>query len=495
MGKNVILFIIDSLHPAALEQAMDLGHAPAMRYLAENGYLHTNCVSSFPTMTPVATSSIVTGMYADKHQVPGFIWYDPSTKWFVNYGATVRAILKMGPDQILKNLLWSLNGEHLSQKVSTIYEKLGEYGLTSGSVNFFIHRARTQYQANVPFLLRMASHFKFYREKIAGPEILTLGELIQPSFTKPARRLPVGPFNRFGFNDIFSGKIAANIIKDGKQPHFLLVYLPDNDKYSHVHGPQNSLPSIARADRQIRGVLDAFGPWEKALQDNVIIVTGDHAQTAIGKNQEHIIDLDKILSRFRRLALRNRSDERTELALCPNERMAIIYVLNNKRPVLQHVAEILARDSRHTQIAWRDKFNRYKVLKGGSEKELVFWRKGQVEDVHGYTWGYEGDLDVVDAKLDDHGKVIFNEYPDAFKRLQSALDARRGTRIVLSAAPGYEYRAEGAPIHPGGGSHGSLQREDSCVPLIISGSDVNIANPRIIDIFPYILNTFQIAHT
>lgn len=492
--KKVILFIIDSLHPNALEACISQGAAPALGFLANNGYYHNNCVSSFPTMTPVATSSIVTGHWPDQHLIPGFIWYNPGTKWFVNYGATWRAILKMGPEQILRNLLKNLNGEHLNCKIPTVYEKLGEHGLLSGSVNFFIHRARTGHKAKLPFLLRMASHFKISaREELGGPEILTLGELIQTSFNKPFRRLPVGPFNRFGFNDIFSGKIAANIIRDGKQPDFLLIYLPDNDKYSHVHGPLKSMPAIARADRQIRGVLEAFGSWEKALENNVIVVTGDHSQTTIGQESEHIINLDKILGRFRRLALRNRSDKGTELALCPNERMAIIYILKNRRQVLDAVVEILARDRRHTQIAWREKRNHYAVVQGGSEKRLRFWRSGPYSDIYGNSWGCTGDLSVVDAKLDGTGQLSFGEYPDAFKRLQSGLDSRRGTRIMLSAAPGYEYKAEGAPIHPGGGSHGSLEREDSSVPLIIAGSQADIANPRIIDIFPFILNNFEIA--
>ncbi len=493
MGKKVVLFIIDSLHPKALEQSMALGYAPAMNYLARQGFYHSNCVSSFPTMTQVATSSIVTGMWPDKHLVPGLIWYNPTTKWFVNYGATWQAILKMGPDQILKNLLKNLNGEHLNRKIPTVYEKLGENGLLSGSINFFIHRAKKQHQAEVPFLLRIASHFKFYRENLGGPELLALGDLIQPNFTKPFARFPVGPLNRFGFNDIFSGRLAAQIIRDEKQPDFLLVYLPDNDKYSHVHGPLNSMPSIARADKQIKSVLDAFGSWEKALEENIIIIAGDHSQTSVGSDSSCIIDLDKILAKFRRLALRNRSDERTELALCPNERMASIYILKNKSQLLDQVVEILAKDSRHSQIAWREKRRYYKVIQGGCQRELAFWPNGPQVDVYGMTWGFDGDLSVLDAEVDSQGKISFGRFPDAFSRLQSALDARRGVRIIVSAAPGFEYKAEGAAIHPGGGSHGSLEQEDSLVPLIIAGNEQGITNPRIIDIFPFIMHNFGIT--
>ncbi|MHB8073837.1 hypothetical protein [Desulfosporosinus fructosivorans] len=62
--------------------------------------------------------------------------------------------------------------------------------------------------------------------------------------------------------------------------------------------------------------------------------------------------------------------------------------------------------------------------------------------------------------------------------------------MVVSAASGYEYLAVGGPIHSGGGSHGSLEEEDSTVPMIVAGMQAKLDDPRIIDLFPMILGHF-----
>lgn len=490
--KKLILFIVDSLHPVALSRTLSEGNAPALKFLALNGKYSEHVVSSFPTMTPVATSSIITGKWPDQHLVPGFIWYNYELGKIVDYGATWQSVLKLGPEKVIRNLLQKLNNEHLNPDTPTMYEKLEESGFRTGNINFFIHRASQAYLARIPFLISLASRFRLYKEKVTGPKFLTLGELIHPPLLGRPFAFPRGLFHRFGFNDVFSGKMAAQIIREGKQPDFLVVYLPDNDKYSHQHGPLRTGPSIERVDQQIGHVLDALGAWEEALAHNIIMVTGDHSQTTIGLGNEYQIDLDRALRTFKRLKTTDKENEGKEIAICPNERMAFIYILQRKNVILPEVISILARDPRNAQIAWRARKNKYCVLQGGTEKKLIFSRRGPYRDAYGQTWNFEGDLTVVDARVTPDLTIGFKKYPDAFNRLISALEGRRGSRVVVSAVSGYEYFAEGAPIHPGGGSHGSLEEEDSVVPMIIAGTDQTMENQRIIDLYGFILKHFHI---
>ncbi|MDP4159410.1 MAG: alkaline phosphatase family protein, partial [Bacillota bacterium] len=185
-------------------------------------------------------------------------------------------------------------------------------------------------------------------------------------------------------------------------------------------------------------------------------------------------------------------DNNTEIAICPNERMAFVYLLQRESELLPEIVGILAKDPRNAQIAWKVSDNRYCVMQGGTEKKLFFSRIGSYEDVYGQSWSIEGDLTVVDAQVMGKERIEFGKFPDALTRLISALEARRGSRIVVSASSGYEYFAEGAPIHPGGGSHGSLEEEDSTVPMIVSGMSVKLEHPRIIDMFPMILEHFGV---
>lgn len=490
--KKIIIFVVDSLHPLVLARLLSEGNAPAFRFLVKHGTYCERVVSSFPTMTPVATSSMITGTWPDQHGVPGFIWYNEEIRKIVDYGATWQSVLKIGTETVLRNLLTKLNGEHLSPKTPTLYERLEARGYSTGNVNLFMHRAGHLYKTKIPFLLALATGFRFTHAEVSGPSHLTLGQLLHPPFSGRANTYPRGVFNRFGFNDAFSGKISAQLIREGKQPDFMVVYFPDNDKYSHRYGPLRTGPSIERADLHVASVLAEFGSWEKALDQNVIIVTGDHAQSTVGLGDEYLIDLDQALKSIKRLKATEEASEDNdkEIAICPNERMAFIYFLQRKNGILSDVVGILGKDPRNAQIAWKVSENRYCVLQGGTEKQLFYSRVGPYQDVYGQSWSLEGDLSVVDAQVTGEQKVEFGKFPDAFNRLQSALEARSGSRVVLSAASGYEYFAAGGPIHPGGGSHGSLEEEDSTVPMIVAGMPVRVDHPRIIDLFPLILEYF-----
>lgn len=488
--KKIILFVIDSLHPVVLERVLAEGNTPALHFLVKHGTYTNRVISSFPTMTPVATSSIITGTWPDQHGVPGFIWYNEKIGEIVDYGATWKSVLKVGPEKILRNLLIKLNQEHLNSKTLTLFEKLEAQGYSTGNINFFMYRAAHSHEAKLPFLLALTTCFKLKQEIVYGPAHLTLGQLIQPPFASGLKYCLRGAFNRFGFNDTFSGKIAVQLIRERRQPDFLLVYFPDNDKVSHRFGPLRTGRSIEHADHQVAMVLDEFGTWEKALEENIIIVTGDHSQSIVGLGKEYLIDLERALDSFMQLKVTDLiRSHNEEIAICPNERMAFIYVLQREKEILPEIVSILAKDPRNAQIAWKNSDNSYCVLQGGTEKQIVFSRSGQYQDVYGQSWSIEGDLSVVDAQMTDEQIIEFGKFPDAFNRLLSSLEAG-SSRIVLSAVSGYEYFATGAPIHPGGGSHGSLEEEDSTVPMIVAGMPVKLENIRITDLFPMILGHF-----
>ena len=59
--KKLVLAVIDSLKPELLDRAIDSGRAPALKALVERGTYIRDCVSSFPSVTPVACSRSRTG--------------------------------------------------------------------------------------------------------------------------------------------------------------------------------------------------------------------------------------------------------------------------------------------------------------------------------------------------------------------------------------------------------------------------------------------------
>jgi hypothetical protein len=65
--------------------------------------------------------------------------------------------------------------------------------------------------------------------------------------------------------------------------------------------------------------------------------------------------------------------------------------------------------------------------------------------------------------------------------------------IVITARPRYELESQYYPTHLGGGSHGSLHKYDSMIPLIVAGSDRPFKEPpRLVDFKEFIIKHFEV---
>lgn len=173
--------------------------------------------------------------------------------------------------------------------------------------------------------------------------------------------------------------------------------------------------------------------------------------------------------------------------ICANLRAAALYFRRPKRAVLQEAVDRLRRAPTVDQVICPGNHldaqeNGYRVM--SDRGDLRFWRGGDVRDVHGNRWGYDGDLAAVGGYLHD-GCLQFEAYPNAFERLAGVLDSEDSGHVWLTAVPGHEFSVPGVRVHAGGGSHGSLHRSDSLSPFITAGvpAGVNLpAEPRLVDV-------------
>ena len=60
-SKKLVLAVIDSLKPDMLDLAIEEGRAPTLASLRERGTYIRDCLSTFPSVTPVASAAIATG--------------------------------------------------------------------------------------------------------------------------------------------------------------------------------------------------------------------------------------------------------------------------------------------------------------------------------------------------------------------------------------------------------------------------------------------------
>ena len=458
-AKKLVLTYVDSLRTDMLERAVAEGRAPTFAALLERGVLIPDCVSSFPSVTPVACAEMVTGVAADHHWISGMNWYHRLEQRYVEYGSSLEATRTVGVFRALYDLVYNMNLAHLNPAVETLFERLDDAGVRTACTPFLIYRGRHRHQVSLEGLMRRAvetTRLKF-RHHTWGPAELFYGDLYA------SREVPCKSTSIPGARDGYSACCAAELERAGLYD-FLLLSLPDNDHYSHRYGPEASVESIARADACLAELIEAGGGIDRFLDDHALILLADHAQTPVHRG----LPLAELLGReWDVLAPSDDRPELAQLAVSPTGRAAHVYLLpgEGERADPREVRQRLA-DTEGVDLVCRLD-GRFAVIERGGGR-LRFHPGDRVADLREGRWEIEGDPDVLGASIDDD---IFrsDEYPDALARVFAALTAPQAGDFIVSLAPGYEAVDWGGVSHAGGGSHGSLHAGDSLGPLLFVG--------------------------
>ncbi|MGB2852530.1 MAG: alkaline phosphatase family protein [Solirubrobacterales bacterium] len=475
MQRKLVLALVDSLRTDMLLKTVASGKAPTFAALLERGDLIEDCVSSFPSVTPVCTSEIITGVRPDGHFIPGMNWYHRAERRYVEYGSSWEATRTFGLFSALYDTVYNLNMSHLSREVETLYEQFGDAGLRSACTPFLIYRGRRRHEFGLEGLLgRVATAAKFHHA-VWGPEELFYGELYA------SQKVPCKPtLARPDARDDYSACVGVEMVERDLYD-FMLFSLPDNDHYSHRHGPEASEASIAHADECFAAIVEAAGGIDAFLLDNAVILMADHAQTDV----EQSLDLGKLLAEDWHVLQPNADDPGdAELAAGPSSRAAAVWVLRDGprgRRLHEGVRATLGAHPGADLLAWLSDEDGRPVQRRGvgipdadwavvsrSGEQLRFAPGNAARDRRGRGWRWQGDLGVLELELSG-GIIDSATYPDAFSRLWAALRSPFGGDVLLSAAPGYELVDWGGATHIPGGSHGSLLAGDSLAPLLTVG--------------------------
>jgi predicted AlkP superfamily pyrophosphatase or phosphodiesterase len=459
-AKKLVLTYVDSLRTDMLERAVEEGRAPSFGALLERGVLIGDCVSSFPSVTPVACAEMVTGVAADRHWISGMNWFHRLERRYVEYGSSLDATRAVGVFRALYDLVYNMNLAHLSPQVETLFERLDDAGVRTACTPFLIYRGRHRHQVSLEGLLRRAvdtTRLKF-RHHTWGPAELFYGDLYA------SREVPCKSTSIPGSRDGYSACCAAELER-ADDYDFLLFSLPDNDNYSHRYGPEASVESIAKADHCFGKLVDAGGGLESFLADHAVILVADHAQTPVSRG----LPLADLLAReWTVLAPSDDRPELAQLAVSPTGRAAHVYLLpgEGERAEAAAVGRRLA-ETDGVDLICRLEDGPTAVVERRGER-LKFRRGDRVADLRGARWDIEGDPAVLEASVED-GRIWSEEYPDPLARVFAAVTAPHAGDFVVSLAPGYEAVDWGGVSHAGGGSHGSLHRGDSLGPLLFVG--------------------------
>jgi hypothetical protein len=435
--------------------------------------MHEASVTIFPSITPAATTSIVTGAYPAEHGIAGASWFDQACQEIAYYGDDFWVIAREGFGNFVRDFLMRLNGDRLL--APTLFEMVERAGRSAACLNYLVFRGIYPHHADIPELL-VALPGVPLSETVEGPSTLCLGDFV--SARHGHGRAPDaegGPFRRFGMDDVSSGELLRELMAQGSMPDFTVAYFADNDYRSHKVGPVKALHVVERVDRMLGQAFDAAGGIDKVLSDTVVIVTSDHGHCDVLDDDEAEVRLDRLLSEFRQATLGGAWRARDELMICPNMRAAQIYLHEPSPPFAQKVIDALLVDTRVDQVMWRSALTR-----PGEEGYTVASARGILEfsrdattgtagiDAFGGAWTWTGDGDVVSVRQDGRS-ISFGQYPNAFERIAGALDLDKSGELWVTAQPGSEFEAPGSEAHIGGASHGALHALDSLCPVIVAG--------------------------
>jgi predicted AlkP superfamily pyrophosphatase or phosphodiesterase len=421
------LIVIDGLTPSMFEAAVGDGRAPALSFLAEHGN-YARAVSTFPSLTPVCLSSLATGAHPDVHHIPHLVWYDREHARTVEYGSSFAALRAAGMARSILDTIINMNRLHLAHDAVTVYEALEDAGLTTAAINITCYRGRTQHLPTLPGVTIPAY----------GPKRFFFYNL----FESDATGAPLAVFGRAqGSIDGYAAAVGRWLVtRDGFD--FLVYYLPDYDFASHAHGPEGAFEALARSDAAVGALLDAAGGPDEFLERYAVVLCSDHGQTRVERSSRLETSFANVPGAL----------------VTASNRAGMVYRLPRCKLDTRALAELLDGDDGVDTVLFRE------------GDDAVARRDGE------------------DVRVDPDGPLF--DYPDGGRRAWAALHNPNAGDVLVSAAPGVEFADLAGRHHVGGGSHGSLERGDSEVPMLTVGLDA--APASIVDVAPAVLRHFGV---
>jgi hypothetical protein len=352
-----------------------------------------------------------------------------------------------------------MNLAHLSRAHKTVFEHLDDAGLRTACTTYLIYRGRTRHDPSGGSVYRRIAEAAQFRHPVYGARELFYADLFDSRDTGCTSALGLP-----GQRDRHTGCVGAYLVEHDVFD-FLLFSLPDNDTYSHKVGPDGQVRSIAEADHALERIMHVAGGPEAFLEDHAVIVMSDHSQTAV----EQAINLAEVFDDARVLTPGDVAPTEAELAACPSARSAMVYALDEarrERLVRRAVATLAEVDGVDLVVTREDGGA---IVRSG-RGELRFAPGGELIDARGRAWTLRGEEAALELST-GAGSVESETYPDALGRLWSALQCPHSGDVLVSAELGFEFVDWGGAGHVGGGSHGSLHRDDSEGVLLLCGLD------------------------
>jgi len=451
---TLVILVADGARPDALFGAIDAGELPALAGLRARGTALT-LTSVFPSVTGSAYTPFLMGLHPGRAGLPGLRWYDRERRHTL-WPAHARSYVGLGGMRADKDL----TREH-----RTLFEheprSIGGFTYVGRGLS-----TRQRIGTGWAFGARMAwTHFR--------------GDL--DGWMR---------FDRW-LGEEFVRRIVA------QRPRVAFLAHPGIDKMSHRfgHGHPRVLEAMRTVDHTVRTLEAAFAREGRAEELEIWIVS-DHGHAPVPSHE----DLAGTVASWGHRV-------RAHPWVIGGDDVAVMVSGN----AMAHLYLELGRRRRAVWPALRDRWQPFlerlldlpavdlALLPMGDARVRVHSRARGSADLFTAgdgTFSYRratGDPLALGEDLlglDETSaweRTRQSEYPDALVQACAIAAAPRAGDIILSAAPGWDFRSRYEPVLHASG-HGAMQRDHLLVPFI-SSRPMAGALRRTVDLFPTALAT------
>lgn len=456
LKKHSVMILVDGANYDVFKSQLDKGKLPNIKkHIVDKGSFKKMC-SAFPSTTGPAFTPFVTGCFPGTSNIPGIRWFD----------RTVSENKKLTIKRFRDYYGWgSYALDHdLSKGVKTIFEYSKRAINIMGMLNRGAGVTRDPAFFKIPFL--------FYAVK---------------------KKDDIELVERTAF------RMFTNALK--KAPDFVFYYFPTIDMYSHeFHSSHEKvLKAYERLDDYVGKIAELLK--EHGIADTTsLMITSDHGHSVVKKH----FDLDTFLSKkFNTLNMPTKFKEwqnSDAINMVSGNSMANIYFKNGGWHDAVYFEDLEKKDITSDLI----KEDAIDIIAGRSKDGgiIVESRRGKariIENAHGrlnYTilsgdpFGYV-DIPRNITEMDSVKLTWDTEYPDGILQIAQIFRSERSGDLVVSAAKGYDLRAEELEDPPHSSTHGALHKDHMFVPFCIN-SDINHEYIRTVDVFPTTLRNLGI---
>lgn len=257
-AKHLIVISYDAFSEENWETARSL---PNLSKLIKNGAFSTKLRSVYPTLTYVVHSTLITGVYPDKHGIMHNNHFQPFIKekdqsWF-----------------------WFRN----EIKVPTIFDAVNERNMSTAGI-FWPVTGKASIKYNMPEMAAIKNENQVLKVLKNGNPFFCMS--MEMKFGRYRRGI------QQPYLDDYTTLCAIDTIKR-KKPNLLLMHLIDLDDAKHKYGTDSIEvnQAITRMDKRLGNIMNVVD--EAGMKDDtVFLIVGDHGQFNV-RSKVHLNNLLK----------------------------------------------------------------------------------------------------------------------------------------------------------------------------------------------------------